>query len=493
MFKKIKIQLVLVLFTCALMSSCLEDVGNYEYTEINEIEFGGIEETYTVNRFYNFNITPKLVSSLGEDNEDAYTYKWQAYGADGSGGNKLTTLSLEKNLLTPANLLPGEHTIFYTVQDLNTGVEFQQSFVVTIVNTIYEGWLVLSDINGEGRLDMVPLFEGEFKVRTDILDLLDSELTLTGTPKFVYTYPYDSDFYGVYVSTTGNGTNKLEPDTFEWNKSYNISGEFVSSQPEDLEVDNILGKGSKMSYAVVDGDVYYYFGLFGWLYSAPINSIDGVLFEASTLIGKGNFWGNSILYDNTNKRFVRTNFGNTSVMPTGTRFNYTTGKDLEYMVGNDFNTTTTNTAGTQIFAILRDPANSKKYLALFNATTSAQTYYAEVLATDFDQATSYAVSPNYGYLFYAVGGKVYQYDYSLKTTKLMIDKGSEEITLIKFNDFFNSTTVYDELEHQLIVCSYDGTEGTMELYDVPPVNGQIVLQATYSGFGKIKSIDYRER
>lgn len=340
---------------------------------------------------------------------------------------------------------------------------------------------------------MIPFFEGEFNVRTDILDLLDSELTLSGEPKFVYTYPYKSDFYGVYVSTTGNGTNKLEPDTFEWNKFYNISSEFVSSQPEDLEVDNILAKGSGMSYAVVDGNVYYYFNTFGWTYSAPINSIRGATFEASTFIGKGAYWGNSILYDNTNKRFVRTNFGNTSVMPTGTRFNYTTGKDLEYMVGNDFNTTNSNTAGTQIFAILKDPSNSKKYLALFNASTSAQTYYAEVLATDFDQATSYAVSPNYGYLFYAVGGKVYQYDYSLKTTKLMIDKGSDEITMIKFNDFFYSNSVYDELELQLIVCSYDGTEGTMELYNVPPVNGQIELQTSYSGFGKIKSVTYRER
>ncbi|QXP70815.1 hypothetical protein H0I29_01590 [Polaribacter sp. R2A056_3_33] len=489
MFKKIKIQLVLVLFTCTLICSCLEDQGNYNYTGINQIEVAGLEEIYSVVRFDEFNIVPELVSSQDQNEENTYSYKWQAYQPADTGENRLVDLSFEKDLKTTINLIPGDYTIYYTVKDLNTEVEFQHSFQLNVVNNIYEGWLVLSDVNGVGRLDMVSLIENEYRTAYDILNVVGSELTLTGTPKFVYTYPFESNFYGIYVSTTGNGTVKLEPNTFTWNSSFNISEEFVTNQPEDLEVDNIVAKASQMSYAVKDGNVYYYFSVFSYKYSAPINSINGVLFEASPFIGKGTYFGNSILYDNTNKRFIRTNFGSSRVMPTGTRFNYTTGKDLEYMVGNNFN----SSAGAQIFAVLKDPIDSKKYLALFNATNSSQSYYAEVVAPDFDQATSYAVSPNYGYLFYAVGGKVYQYDYSLKTTKLMVDKGSDEITMIKFNDFFYSNSDYDELGFQLIVCSYDGSEGTMELYDVPPVNGQIELKTSYSGFGKIKSVAYRER
>jgi len=489
MFKKIKLQLVLVLFSCTLVNSCLEDEGNYDYTEINQIEVEGIEDIYSVVRFDNFNIIPQIVSSQGETNENAYSYKWQAYQPAETGENRLVDLSSEKDLLTTIDLIPGDYTIYYTVKDLNTDVEFQHNFEISVVNNIYEGWLVLSDINGVGRLDMVSLIENEYRTEHDILNVVSSQLTLTGTPKFVYTYPFESSFYGIYVSTTGNGTVKLEPNTFAWDSSFNIAEEFVTNQPQDLEVDNIVAKGSQMSYAVKDGNVYYYFSVFSYKYSAPINSIGGVLFEASPFIGKGSYFGNSILYDNTNKRFIKTNFGISSVMPTGTRFNYTTGKDLEYMVGNNFN----SSDGAQIFAILKEPSDNKKYLALFNATNSSQSYYDEVVAPDFDQATSYAVSPNYGYLFYAAGGKVYQYDYSLKTTKLMLDKGTDEITMIKFNDFFNSNIDYNELEFQLIVCSYDGSEGTMELYEVPPVNGQIELKTSYSGFGKIKSVAYRER
>jgi hypothetical protein len=488
MFKKIKIQLVLLLFTSTLVVSCLEDEGNYTYSDINEVQFEGFEDTYSFIRFENFNIEPQLVNTIAENNTAGYSYKWQAYQPSADFDNRLIDLSEEKNLSTIISLIPGDYTVFYTVKDLDTEVEFQYEFDIEVVNNIYEGWLVLNDVDGAGRLDMVSLIENEYKTQFDVLNLVGSELELNGTPEFVYTYPYKSDFYGIYVSTSGNGTVKLEPDTFSWNPEYNISKEFVSVQPEDLKVDHITSKGSQMAYTIADGNVYYYFGIFSYNYSAPINSIDGLVFEAAPFIGEGSFWGNAILYDNTNKRFVRTNFGRTSVMPTKELFDYNTGKDLEYMVGSEYN----NTAGAQIFAILKDPVDSKKYLAVFNATSSAQSYYGEVIAPGFDKATSYAFSPDFGYLFYAAEGKVYQYDFSLQSTKLMVDKGSDEITLIKFQDFFNDTT-YSDLQSQLIVCSYDGTEGTMELYSVPPVNGQIELETTFTGFSKIKSVSYRER
>lgn len=490
MFKKIQKQFVLALLTSVIMFSCAEDEGNYDYIDINEVEFNGIEDSYSVLRFDDFNIVPQLVTTLGENNISGYTYKWEALSINDSDSvNKLTELSTEKDLVTIIGLTPGVYTVYYTVKDLDTDIEFQNSFELEVVTDEYEGWLVLNDIDGAPRLDMISIINNQFKPVYDLLGVVDSELTLEGEPSFVYTYPYASDFYGIYISTTGNGTTKVEPDTFYWDDIYNIYNEFISTQPVDLEVDNIVSKGSQHAYTAVDGNIYYYFGFFGYSYSAPINSIGGVVFDASPFIGKGSAWGSTILYDNTNKRFVSTNFGSTSVMPTGSLFDFTTGKDLEYMIGSNYN----NGGGAEIFAILKDPADDKKYLALFNATNKSQTFYGEVIAPDFDKATSYAVSPEYGYLFYAAEGKVYEYDFSLETTKLMLDKGSDEITMIKFQEFFYSNDSYDEIAKQLIVCSYDGTEGTMEQYSVPPINGQIELVDSYSGFGKIKSVSYRER
>ncbi|MGY0035191.1 hypothetical protein [Pedobacter sp. NJ-S-72] len=152
--------------------------------------------------------------------------------------------------------------------------------------------------------------------------------------------------------------------------------------------------------------------------------------------------------------------------------------------------------GGEVFAILKDPNSSKKYLARFNSKTNSQSYYAEITGTDFAQAEQYAVSPDMGYLFYTVGSKVYEYDMSLKTTSLMLDKGSSKISLLKFQ-VYKSYRKYKD-GNKLIVCSYDpaGTEGAngkMEQFIVPPLNGGLQLFQSYTGMGKIQSINYRER
>ncbi|MNL08595.1 hypothetical protein D3C87_1293220 [compost metagenome] len=167
--------------------------------------------------------------------------------------------------------------------------------------------------------------------------------------------------------------------------------------------------------------------------------------------------------------------------------------DLVHMEYSPFN-------GGDVFAILKNPAG-KIFLARFNAVTGIQNYFEEIQSTDIGVAEKFAVSPVYGYLFYSAGGKVYEYDTSLKTSKLMINKGAEKISLLKFHEFAkggSSKPYYQSRRNQLMVCSYDTTlpadkNGKMELFEVPSLNGDLVKGETYSGFGRIVSVDYRER
>jgi hypothetical protein len=130
----------------------------------------------------------------------------------------------------------------------------------------------------------------------------------------------------------------------------------------------------------------------------------------------------------------------------------------------------------------------------------APDYNQPITAPGFDQATKFAISPDRGYLFYSVGGKVYEYDLALKTAKLMLDKGADEITCLAFQRFFFRTlyTNYDEWCKLLSVGSFaasgsPATGGTLEHYYVPQVNGALELKNKWTGFGKITSIAYRER
>jgi hypothetical protein len=119
-------------------------------------------------------------------------------------------------------------------------------------------------------------------------------------------------------------------------------------------------------------------------------------------------------------------------------------------------------------------------------------------ATDLHLAEHFAVSPEYGYIFYNVGTKIYQYDISLKQTKLMMDTYPQQISMMRFRTFFTVKPAYTQLATKLVVATYDptgpeGSNGVFSLYTVPPVNQDLVLFERYTGLGKIVDMEYLER
>ena len=153
------------------------------------------------------------------------------------------------------------------------------------------------------------------------------------------------------------------------------------------------------------------------------------------------------------------------------------------------------------YAVLKDPGIDKFYLIRFsfgggptNSNLQPVDYFQEITATDFALAEKFAISPNLGYLFYSTGGKVYEYDMFLKTSRLMLDKGSEKISLLVFDTNKKPAT----WKNSLMVGSYDpagtaGSNGTLTQYSVPPVNGNLVVQNQWTGLGQVVSVSYRFR
>jgi len=157
----------------------------------------------------------------------------------------------------------------------------------------------------------------------------------------------------------------------------------------------------------------------------------------------------------------------------------------------------------EMFALMRDKTTNKVYLGRFIQTGVTQNYYGEVVADGIASAENFCVSPDYGYIFYNIGSKIYEYDFSLKKAILMKDYGSKKISLMKFYPFFNVTASYSnaafytDLSKKLAVCTYDvgnaSTSGMLDLYVVPAINGVIRPYKSYSGLGKVVSLAYRER
>ena len=474
-----------------LFSSCYKDLGNYDYNPINEVAIEGINESYTAMLGERFQITPDLKFTMDQSGDtSAYTYEWTGLRMDGAlPAERKKDIAVTRNLDMIMTLPPAPYHVYYRVTDKKTGVTWQKEFNLTVVSSIYEGWLVMNDVNNKTRVDMISIIDSQPRIIIDVLKTVGSNLPEQGKPKYIYTYSYQPNTYGIYISTE-SGTNRIHPETFDWLSTYNIKYEMLENVPADFTTNSINSPTGAVAYMHAGNDVFYYYRVYQINYSLPINIIKG---ESQTFVASPFIAANStpaaVLYDVTEKRFLRhiNNESTVTAMPDGDLFDYNTGKDLVYMTYSNF-------GSGEVFSILKDPLDGKFYLARFTFPRTGsivQTYYDEMTATDIEQGENFVVSPSLGYIFYNVGGKLYEYDMSLKSSKLMLDKGAESISLLSFNK--------SKERDKLIVCSYDpatadaGIGGTMELYTVPPVQGDLVLENKYEGFGKIVSVDYRIR
>ena len=500
--------LIIALCITGGFNACKKDLGNYSYNDINELSaVGGIAPDLTAVYSKQFVLKPdlKFTQDAGAD-ESKYSYEWSYIGPNGLGGSKLFTLATTRNLDLKMTIIAGSYQFYYSVTDKNTGVKFRYPFTLKVVNEINEGWMLMCDVSGKARVDMLSLnTNNAFDVIIDLLATTGSDLKLDGKPVMAYTYNTglllgpDQISYGVYFGTD-KSTQKVDPNTFKWTKTMGLTYEMYGNIPDGFYADVIKQRASNAAYMIGNQDAYYYERVQNIYYSAPINYISAEQkgFKVAPFIaGNPAIVSNAhaIFYDITNRRFVKHagSAATCTILPNPPDaqklFNFTTGMDLVYMQWVAFN-------GGEVFSLLKDPNSSKRYLARFNSGNNAQSYYAEILATDFANAELYAVSPDLGYIFYSVGGKVYEYDMSLKSTKLMLDMGMKKISFLQFYEFKNTTKYKDS--NKLMVASYDpalpeGQNGSLNVYTVPPVNGDLIPYTNYSGFGKIKSLTYRER
>lgn len=496
MIKNIKIQVALLMLLL-LSLGCSKDEGNYDYSAINEIAVTGIEKEYTAYNGENFTITPALKPSEDDGSDpDRYTYEWVAVNSTKLPKDSRTVISTQQNVEGILKLPPAQYNVYYFITDKVTGIKWQAKlFVLNVISSIYEGWLVVGDVDGKARLDMVSILPGiaEPRIINDVLNASGSALKLSG--KAVNVQCFGSALsgalvYGIYVTASESGTSRIDENSFGWVQSQNIAYEIVGGVlPTNFAVDFMKSPGAGENLLYSKGDIYYFNRTQAVKYGLPQNKLDTetkTFYAAPFIAENGPSITVPVFYDQNARRFVRYSTTTRScsamppVTPSETVLDWNnTNCDLVYLTTSAFN------AGEN-FAVLKNISNHKYYLLRFSKGL-AQSYYKEILnAPDFDKAVKFAVSPDSGYLFYVAGNKLYEYDNGTQSAKLMLDKGSEEITYLGFN------ARSSKFSKKLILGSYN-TTGKLEIFTVPPVNGDLVLDNTYNGLCKIVDVAYRVR
>lgn len=133
----------------ALMASCYEDEGNYDYHDINEVTITGVPTRQEIDRLETLTITPELEGTLYGKDESQYEYLWEL--------NK-KVISTEKNLSYEVTNSTGSYTLRLSVIDKeNKTKAFAVTNLVVNSSTSSDGILVVSHRHGEADLSYLRL------------------------------------------------------------------------------------------------------------------------------------------------------------------------------------------------------------------------------------------------------------------------------------------------------------------------------------------------
>ena len=232
------------LLALVLCYSCIDDEGNYDYTELTQVTISGIPSNNTVYLGEEYVIDPVIDYGDADSTEFAYTwvseiqYEWQ------------DTVSTTKELRYTYTEL-GWYMNTFMVEHLPTGSTTAVQFFFTVTSPYATGWTVLSDESGRSVLSYIQReVAGEDEVvytaQKDIYTRLNGEDLGTGPIRLGRHYSYEMDEIFV-IQESG----AVEVSGLDFSKAITTREEFVGGvypagfEPKQAEyaslIDVILG------------------------------------------------------------------------------------------------------------------------------------------------------------------------------------------------------------------------------------------------------------
>ena len=499
---------LLVLLAVGLCMGCYDDKGNYDYHDFNEITINnrGFDTTYPLTSYVDtLRISPELKFKLGES--EHLTFEWVAR----FNGIEFTEYPIgkERDLVYPMSLPSGTYTLFFKVKDTLNTMEYWNVTAFQVQDLLTSGWVVLGEnSNGEACLDMVT-----YSVDTLVLkDLLkESGLPVLRNPVKVWVVDNYRDNM-IHVST-GDGTYRLTREDFKGGDHTHLKYNFFD--PGSLEHFTLQDVGQMRNWnraAIIDDLLFHNSSMIqSSIFQNPANHYQGTydLFDIGDKIAYNpkamTYY--YILYNKTEQRFVYVG-GRAYGSPAGycdtlkdTRddveiFSWKPGLDYVTSINSRF-------LDGYCYTILKDNGGQHylysyalRYQWGWESIVKNKKYSLDK-ATDLDKAKFFGASAQRTYLFYAVGSKLYAYDYVAETVKVLEDFGDQEITLLHYDilvdvgtndDFFYVGTYDPSLPEE--------TGGTLTRYRVINDPNNIIVEKvpgfSWSGLCKIKSIDFKK-
>lgn len=152
--------LIFIVFLFGVFTGCYDDKGNYDYKDVNTVNF--VMQPESADGFYRFKVrttdfdvvfSPAITQNLIK-NEDNLEYLWVvSYSKDGrSVVDSVVTKDL--TLTFPAQKAMN-YGVTFCVTDVTTNVSSYASLSVRTVNPYIDSWLVLNGMEDERRISAI--------------------------------------------------------------------------------------------------------------------------------------------------------------------------------------------------------------------------------------------------------------------------------------------------------------------------------------------------
>ncbi|WP_421918533.1 PKD-like family lipoprotein [Marinifilum sp.] len=183
-------RIIYILLIMVIAWSCIEDDGNYEYKDPQEVDFSSMPSEMDL-------ILGEDLFIAGDIETDAdmadLDFAWYVEGNDEFGHPTFDTLSIDKDLDVIVNIPPGNGIrLFYSVYNNKLDVHYEKAISVNVVTPFSTGWGYITDKGGNTEYSFISEITG--KTYLNALEAIGGEV-LSGKP---VRLSYNSDKYEEY-------------------------------------------------------------------------------------------------------------------------------------------------------------------------------------------------------------------------------------------------------------------------------------------------------
>ncbi len=433
-----------IIFWVVTLASCMEELGNYDYEEVNSLKLDSIQGT-TITQFDTLKIKPFIRQTMGQE-EEQLEYLWFWYKDAAAELEVLDTLSTEKNLNYYVATEPGLYHASFQVTDKQTGLFARKNFDVSIVAD-NSGILVLSELEGKANLSLLNFAREYFQ---DVYYAANGEYAGEKPVAIADIDNARTDLHMVVIMCQDErGGVVVDPSMF---RKINVFSDLFYTVPKVIHPETycsvatlyVSGMGITYDFMINDGKLYnrdFQNAMYEPLFRPEIYG-DYKLSPYSFLN-----YNTLMFYDNKNYCFniLKCSYGtiNTTRLdpvplaidadPEKMEFNPRDTK-LELVYGGEGWKKEENSAGFG-YGIFRTPGttdlNNMYCLKFYIGTGMSSSYEQENFvayfkhpvreAVQLNEAHAYAISKKDPYLYYACKNKIYSYDLEYDKSKVIYD------------------------------------------------------------------------